>query len=262
MDIGQVLQKFNTRLEALSRTRQSSFDLSLSDISTFNASSISSIPTEILPRASTPLDEVEVEPRVAVHDRLAQPEPMALHSVLTTMPALNPTVSSFVPITVTDLNRRFLSQPLAHPGLAEPIPATSFASPVTPASHPQISWQAFVPTSIVSYPQAVLSTPCLTTYTCRAQPVPSQVPTVSGVPVTHYADVYASSHTRQPVYGTRTNLPVFTQPEPARVTHPAEYYTHPVYQHPVPLSLAPQFAAPSGLSGGHRAPLQERVPTA
>ena len=46
------------------------------------------------------------------------------------------------------------------------------------------------------------------------------------------------------------------------MTHPAEYYTHPVYQHPVPLSLAPQFAAPFGLSGGLRAPLQERVPTA
>ena len=86
---------------------------------------------------------------------------------------------------------------------------------------------------------------------------------MSGVPVTHYADVYASSHARQPVYGTCTNLPVFAQPESPRVTHPAEYYTHPVYQYPVPLSLAPQFAAPFGLSGGlSRAPLQERVPTA
>ena len=187
MDVGQVLEDFNTRLEALSCTCQSSFDLSLSDISTFNAFSISSVPTEILHRASTPVDEVEVEPRVSVNDRLAQPEPRALNSVLTTIPALNPTVSSFVPTSVTDLNRQFLSQPLVHPGLVESAPATSFTAPVTPASHPQISWQAFIPTSVVSYPQAVLSTPCLTTYTCGAQPASSQVPTVSGVPVTHYA---------------------------------------------------------------------------
>ena len=50
---------------------QSFFGLSLSDIPTFNASSISYVPTEILHRALTPLDEVEVEPRVSVHDTLA-----------------------------------------------------------------------------------------------------------------------------------------------------------------------------------------------
>ena len=106
VDVGQVLEEFNTRLEARIRTRQS-FDFSLSNVSTFNASLISSVSTEILHRDSTPLDEVEVKPRVSVHDTLAQPEPRAFHSVLTTMPVLNPTVSSFVPISITDLNRRF-----------------------------------------------------------------------------------------------------------------------------------------------------------
>ena len=79
-----------------------------------------------------------MKPRVSVHDRLAQPEPRALHLVLTTT-HLEPHHFSLVSISVTDLNRRFLLQPLAHHRLAESAPATSSAAPVTPASYPQIS---------------------------------------------------------------------------------------------------------------------------
>ena len=88
----------------------------------------------------------------------------------------------------SDLDMWFLLQPSAHYRLTESAPATSAAALVTLLSHPPISWQTSVPTwtvitpitiaqpvmTTVSYIQAALSTPCLSTYTCGLPSEPSQ----------------------------------------------------------------------------------------
>ena len=63
-DVSQVITEFNSRLEKISRSRQSSFDISLSDISTFNVTATSAAEGSVAhPRASTPItDDEDVPP--------------------------------------------------------------------------------------------------------------------------------------------------------------------------------------------------------